>query len=64
MGSRAVQRSARRAWKEPIELYGDEDVLRERIEQLKAVAPGGSDELLQLADKYISGWRPKDTGRD
>lgn len=64
IGSRAVQRSARLAWKELIELYGDEDVLRKRIEQLKAVAPDGSEELLQLADKYASGWRPKDFGRD
>jgi hypothetical protein len=63
MGSRAVQRSARLAWKELIELYGDEDVLRRRIEELRAVAPDGSDELLQLTDKYAGGWRPKDFGR-
>jgi len=45
-------------------LYGHEDVLRERIEQLKAVAPHGNDELLQLAEKYISGWRLEDSRRD
>lgn len=64
VGSRAAQRSASLAWKELIELYGHEDVLREQIEQLKAVAPHGNDELLQLAEKYISGWRPEDSRRD
>lgn len=59
-----LKRSARLAWKELVELYGDEDILRKRIEQLKSVAPDGSDELLQLADKYVSGRRPKDFGRD
>jgi len=64
VGSRAVHRSARLAWKELIELYGDEGVLRERIEKLNAMRPDDNDELLQLADKYISGWRPQGFGRD
>ena len=64
MGSRAVQRSARLAWKELIELFGDEGVLRERIEKLKAVRSEDNDELLQFADRYIGGWRPRDFGRD
>jgi hypothetical protein len=64
MGSRAVQRFARLAWKELVELYGDDDVLREQTGQLKAMLPDGNDELLQLADKYISGWRPKDSRRN
>jgi hypothetical protein len=63
IGSRAVSRSARLAWKELIELYGDEGVLRERIEKLKTASFEGEAELLQLADKYISGWRPQDFGR-
>ena len=64
MGSRAVRRSARLAWDVLIELYGDEDTLRERIENLKATQPEGVDELLQLADKYLGGWRPGDFGDD
>jgi hypothetical protein len=43
-------------------LYGDEDTLRERIEKLKATQPEGIDELLQLVDKYLGGWRPDDFG--
>jgi hypothetical protein len=38
-------------------------MLVKRVEQLNAVAAEGNDELLQLADKYLSGWRPKDFGR-
>ena len=56
-GSRAVQRSPRLAWNELIELYGDEVKLKERIESLKAAKLDGADELLELADKYLGGWR-------
>lgn len=61
-GSRAVRRSLRLSWDVLVELYGDEDSLRQRIEDLKAAPPDGSDELLALADKYLSGWRPGDFG--
>ncbi len=57
MGSWAVQRSPRLAWDDLIELYGDEATLRERIENLKAANLGGADELLQLAEKYLDGYR-------
>jgi hypothetical protein len=63
-GSRAVRRSPRLAWDVLIELYGDEATLRERIEALKATSPEGGDDVLELADKYLSGWRPKDFGED
>jgi hypothetical protein len=61
-GSRAVRRSPRLAWDALLELYGDEAVLRDRIESLKASRPEHADELLQLADRYLDGWRPKDFG--
>lgn len=64
MGSRAIRWSARLAWRALIELYGDEGVLCERIERLKAAHIEGNDELLQLADKYVGGWRPRDFGED
>ena len=56
-GSRAVQRSPRLAWNELIELYGDEATLKERIESLKDARLDGADDLLELADKYLGGWR-------
>jgi hypothetical protein len=52
------------AWKTPIELYGDEGVLCERIANLKALHLEGNEELLQLADKYVGGWRPPTFGED
>lgn len=60
MGSRAVHRSARLHWDVLVELCEGEDSLRQRIDELKATHPQGSDELLDLADKYLGGWRPKD----
>jgi hypothetical protein len=45
-------------------LYGDEATLNERIEALKAWVGDRSEEadLIELADKYASGWRPKEFG--
>lgn len=64
MGSRAVRHKPRLAWDSLIEVYGDEATLRKRIEQLKASEPNDAGDLLDLADKYLSGWRPKDFGDD
>lgn len=63
-GSRAVRRSLRLSWDVLVELYGDEDTLRRRIEDLRAAPPDGIDELLHLVDKYLSGWRPTNFGDD
>ncbi len=64
MGIRALRRSARLPWDTLIKLYGDENILRQRIDTLKAMQPEGVDELLQLADKYLGGWRPGEFGDD
>ncbi|GJL66177.1 MAG: hypothetical protein NPIRA05_11480 [Nitrospirales bacterium] len=60
MGNRAVTRSPRLAWEILVELYEGEDVLRTRLEELRLSPPPNTTELLQLADRYLSGWRPKD----
>jgi len=64
MGSRAVRRSPRLAWDVLVELYGDETILRQRIEALKSSRPDQIGDLLDLAEKYLGGWRPKDFGDD
>lgn len=64
MGSRAVLRKPRLAWDALIELYGDEATLCERIEALKASPQDNIRDLLELADKYLSGWRPNDFDDD
>ena len=58
MGSRSVHRSARLAWDALVELYGNEDVLRQRIEELNASQTDVDDHLRRLVDKYLTGWRP------
>jgi hypothetical protein len=63
-GSRAVHRKPRLAWDGLIDLYGDENVLRDRIDKLKASPPIEIGDLFELADKYLSGWRPGDFGDD
>jgi hypothetical protein len=47
-----------------IELYGGEDVLRARIDALKEANLPGTEEILEVSEKYASGWRPKDFGDD
>lgn len=60
MGSRAIRRFPRLAWDALIELYGSEAKLRQYIEALKASPPDQIGDLLQLAEKYLGGWRPGD----
>jgi hypothetical protein len=64
VGNRAVRRSPRLAWEALVRLYGDEATLKDRIEKLKATRPENADELLELADKYLAGWRPKEFNDD
>jgi hypothetical protein len=64
MGSRAVVKSARLAWKVLVDIYGTEAALRQRIEELRVANFEDCSELLQLADRYLGGWRPKDFGEE
>ena len=56
-GSRAVQKETHLAWDALIELYGDEDILKNRIEQAKNSE--SDKKIIELADKYKNGWRPE-----
>ena len=60
MGNRAVQRSPRLAWDELVGLYGDEATLKERVESLKVANLKDSNEIIELADKYLGGYRDVD----
>lgn len=42
----------------PSSVCGDEANFRRRIEQLKATHRQGADVLIDLANKYLSDWRP------
>ncbi len=59
VGSRDTRRSARLAWDALVEVYGSEEILVERVKQLRASGAREDEELLQLAEKYAGGWRPK-----
>lgn len=60
MGSRAVHRMPRLQWDTLIDLYEDEEVLADRIETLREADLEGSDEVLELAERYLAGWRPEE----
>lgn len=64
MGSRSVRRFPRLRWDALVDLYGDETILRQRIEALKASQPQGIGDSLQLAEKYLGGWRPEKFGEE
>ena len=56
--SRSIRRYPRFDWDALVKLYGDEVTLRERVDDLRTSCPKDAGELLELADKYLSGWRP------
>lgn len=60
MGSRAITREPRLAWGALMDLYGDEATVRARVDDLKQAYLPGSDDVIQLAEKYLEGWRPED----
>lgn len=64
--SRAVRRSLRLAWEVLVKLCGGEDELRRRIDALAAtdLADEGDRVLIQLAGRYLGGWRPSEFGDD
>jgi KAP family P-loop domain len=62
-GTRSVRRLPRLVWDMLIDIYDDEATLRERVEALIATQPQGEDELLELAQRYLGGWRPRDFDR-
>ena len=53
-GSRAVHQIPRLQWDDLVALYGDESVLRDRIEELKDTQPKDLDEILKLTDEHMA----------
>jgi hypothetical protein len=58
--SRAVRREPELAWKSLIELFGDEATIEQRVGLLKQSNPEAAGDLLELADRYLGGWKPDD----
>lgn len=61
-GSRAVHRSPWLAWEVLVSSFGGEAPLKSAIDATRGqtTTPPGYEDTLVLADKYLSGWRPKD----
>lgn len=57
-GSGRVRHTPRLHWETLVEAYGDETVLSECIAELRTQHPEGLNDLLELAERYLSGWRP------
>ena len=60
LGTRSVQREFRLSWDTLVDLYGGEDTLLARIEEVKASEVEAEADLLELTQKYIEGWRHED----
>lgn len=59
LGNRAVHREKRLAWDSLVEVFGDEDILQARLEDLKQTGVAGCEQEIELAEKYLKGWRPE-----
>lgn len=57
MGSRQVRSEDRLAWELLVQLFGSESAIEGVVRNVRKTL--GDDEVLQLADKYLSGWRPE-----
>jgi predicted KAP-like P-loop ATPase len=64
MGSRAVRRSPRLSWGVLEELCGGDEALKRRLEGLRAVISEDDAELIELAERYVDGWRPNEFSDD
>ena len=57
-GRRAVRRSPRLAWSTLVKLLGGDDITRRRLEILATSNVEIEADLLDLAQRYLAGWRP------
>jgi hypothetical protein len=60
MGSRSVTRNPQLAWDVLATVFGGEEELKRRVSDLRVYDPAGATDLLDLADRYAGGWRPRD----
>jgi hypothetical protein len=58
-GTRFFQVEKSLFWDQLIALFGDEDAIRQTVDQAKADDDPLRNEAIELAKKYLSGWRPK-----
>jgi len=59
-GNRAVRRTSVFAWDTLVGVYGDEKTLITRIKALRDSDVEIPEDLAELIDRYLGGWRPRD----
>lgn len=62
VGTRAVKKTPRLASDLLTEIVGCEEILRQRIDAVKRLQLSDMGDILELADRYLSGWRPREFG--
>jgi predicted KAP-like P-loop ATPase len=56
-GSRKVKLEDRLAWNLAVEIFGSENEIKKAVDSVRTAF--GDDEILQLAERYLSGWKPE-----
>ncbi|WP_406083576.1 KAP family NTPase [Micromonospora zamorensis] len=64
MGTRSVQKAVRLTWNPLVEVLGGEPAVKEAVDALRSTADGEIESVIELADKYLAGWRPDEWGDD
>lgn len=59
LGNRAVRHEKRLVWDALVEIFGGEDAFRARLDDVKRAGVAGIEEEIELAGKYLEGWRPE-----
>ncbi len=62
VGSRAVHRTTRLHWDVLVDIFGGEDGVKKAIEGLRGTEDPELQEVISLADRYLTGWRPPEWG--
>ncbi|MGC4895471.1 KAP family P-loop NTPase fold protein [Micromonospora sp. DT31] len=64
VGSRSVQTGVRLSWNPLVEILGGEPSVKEAVDALRGTADDETKPVIELADKYLAGWRPSEWGDD
>lgn len=60
VGNRKVTTNAHLHWDAMVEIFGSEVVIKDRLAEVKDVLTQDDEGLIDLVEKYLSGWRPKE----
>ncbi|MGC5055006.1 KAP family P-loop NTPase fold protein [Micromonospora sp. DT48] len=64
VGTRSVQKRVRLSWNALVEVLGGEPAVKEAVDALRSTADDEIKPVIELADRYLAGWRPSEWGDD